>query len=78
MELFSLLGVFGLILIIIGVVSKRRSAEEGRKLQDLYYILGGFFLLSYSLFVRDFVFISLQVIFICAASYDFIRLQKKE
>ena len=63
--LFKIIGALGLILIVLGILNKKR------KMQDIYYVFGGIFLFIYSVFIRDFVFIVLQAVFILAAIYDF-------
>lgn len=61
---FKLLGALGLLLITAGVLTKNR-----RK-QDTLYIAGGLLLESYSISIRDPIFITLQAIFVVAAAYD--------
>ncbi|HIH43051.1 TPA: hypothetical protein HA246_05385 [Candidatus Woesearchaeota archaeon] len=65
--LFKLIGAVGLILIALGVITKQR------KTQDKYYLLGGLFLTIYSIYIKDMVFIVLQLIFLVAAGYDLIK-----
>ncbi|MEK6963970.1 MAG: hypothetical protein AABX70_06070 [Nanoarchaeota archaeon] len=64
MELFFLVGAVGLLLVIFGVLSKKR------KVQDVYYMCGGLCLLVYSIFIKDWIFVTLQCVFILAAFYD--------
>jgi hypothetical protein len=64
MNMFRLLGIGGLIAITIGVISKNRTH------QNIYYIIGGLFLVTYSAYIGDMIYIILQVIFIIAAIYD--------
>ena len=70
MQIFQLFGALGLILITIGVLIKDRKKE------DILYIIGGIFLESYSLSIKDPIFITLQIIFILAAGYDLYTLKK--
>lgn len=67
--LWRLAGIAGLLLIIAGVIVTQRERE------DILYILGGAFLLAYSISIRDPIFIVLQAVFICAAGYDLARLK---
>jgi|TARA_Y100000310_G_scaffold345858_1_gene471600 lipid-A-disaccharide synthase-like uncharacterized protein len=69
-DIFKLVGALGLIFISLGVLTKKR------KLQDVFYILGGICLEVYSLYIGDLVFIILQVIFILAAVYDLVKQMK--
>lgn len=63
-NLFKILGAIGLLLITFGVLTKNR------KKQDLLYIFGGITLESYSIYLKDPIFIILQIIFTIAALYD--------
>jgi hypothetical protein len=66
-DLFKLSGILGLILITLGVLLKKR------KIEDVFYILGGIFLTIYSIHIKDAIFITLQVVFIVAAIYDLVK-----
>ena len=69
---FKLIGVLGIILISVGVVTKRR------KRQDVFYILGGACLEVYSIYINDLIFAVLQIIFILSAVYDFNKINLKQ
>lgn len=69
--LFKIFGIIGLLLIILGIIIKKREHE------DLSYMTGGVFLLVYSIYINDLIFIILQIIFTFAAVYDYIRLKRK-
>ncbi len=64
LNIFTTSGALGLILISIGVITKKRKA------QDFSYILGGVFLIIYSIYIKDIIFISLQIMFTASAIYD--------
>ena len=66
--LFKIIGALGIILISIGITTKKR------KIQDIYFILGGICLEAYSIYIGDLIFIILQIIFTLAAIYDFIKI----
>lgn len=70
--LFKLLGIVGLLLIIAGVLIKRKD----RKKRDILYIVGGLFLTLYSYHIQDYIFITLQIVFVIVAVYDLYRLKK--
>ncbi len=70
--IFKLIGAIGLILITVGVVVKNRVN------QNIYFIAGGVFLEAYSIYLKDPVFIPLQIIFIVAAIYELYQLKKKK
>lgn len=61
------IGALGIILISFGILIKNRER------QDIFYILGGGCLEAYSLYIRDPIFIILQIIFTLSAIYDFIK-----
>lgn len=67
----KILGIIGLILIIVGVLVKSKS----RDIRDILYIFGGAFLLLYSVYIKEIVFIILQAVFILVAVYDIIKLK---
>ncbi len=70
--LFKIIGALGIILISIGIVNKKR------KIQDIFYILGGICLEAYSIYIQDVIFIILQIIFTLSAIFDFIKQIRKE
>jgi len=72
LNIFKFLGILGLILIISGVLIKKRN----RKTRDYIYILGGIFLTAYSYYIKDYIFITLQIIFVIVALYDLMRMHK--
>ncbi|MEM4261180.1 MAG: hypothetical protein QXG00_08100, partial [Candidatus Woesearchaeota archaeon] len=62
-SIFKIVGIIGLILIIIGVIVRKR------KERDYFYILSGVFLEIYSIFIGDIVFIILQAVFTLVVIY---------
>jgi len=77
--LFKSMGALGLLLIVVGIITKRRHkndwlyfAGNARREQDLWYLFGGILLEIYSIYIGDLVFIFLQLVFICAAAYDYL------
>ena len=69
---FKLIGVLGIILISIGVITKKRKS------QNVFYILGGGCLEVYSIYIGDLIFAVLQIIFILSAIYDFNKINLKQ
>jgi hypothetical protein len=69
--LFKGIGAAGLLLISIGIVTKKRSQQDG------LYIAGGLCLEAYSIYLNDLIFIVLQVIFTLAAIYDLVKRPSK-
>lgn len=72
MQYFDILGIIGLLIISIGVLVRKRKDEE------YYFIVGSIFLLVYSYFLKNYIFIVLQLVFIAASSYELYRLKKKK
>ncbi|PIU22016.1 MAG: hypothetical protein COT14_03395 [Candidatus Diapherotrites archaeon CG08_land_8_20_14_0_20_30_16] len=65
--LYRVLGVLGLIFIILGVLLRKKKQE------DLAFICGGILLCIYSIYLKDAIFIVLQIVFTCAAIYDYFK-----
>ncbi len=72
-DIFKIIGALGLILIIVGVLIKPKN----RKVRDIFYMLGGLCLAIYSIYIKDIIFVTLQIVFIIVAIYDYIQLQLK-
>lgn len=66
--LYKFIGALGLVGIIAGVLIK-----DERK-QDVFFIFGGLFLLVYSIYIGDYIFITLQTVFILVALAELIKL----
>jgi len=66
-DIFKIIGALGLILISVGIITKKRSK------QDVFYIVGGICLEIYSIHLGDLIFIILQIIFTLSAVYDLIK-----
>jgi len=73
MEIFvKIMGAIGLLLITSGIFIKNEIK------QDWIFIAGGFGLLIYSLWLKDPIFVPLQIIYIGASLYEIIILTKKK
>ncbi|PIZ72200.1 hypothetical protein COY07_03465 [Candidatus Peregrinibacteria bacterium CG_4_10_14_0_2_um_filter_43_11] len=70
--LFRILGALGLLFITAGVLTKNRVH------QNIVFIIGGILLTIYSAYIRDPIFMPLQVIFTFTAIYEFFRLKKEK
>ncbi|MBN2095936.1 hypothetical protein JW752_00885 [Candidatus Peregrinibacteria bacterium] len=70
--IFRILGAIGLIFITAGVLTKNRFH------QNIYFIIGGLLLEAYALFLKDVIFVPLQVVFVMAALYELYHLKKKK
>jgi len=65
--LFKIIGGIGILLISAGILSNKKPQE------NIYHILGGLCLMTYSIFINDPIFIMLQGIFILVTVYDLIK-----
>ena len=70
--LFKVTGAIGLVFITIGVLTKDRIRE------NIYFIIGGCLLESYAIYLKDVIYIPLQVIFVFASVYELYELKKKK
>lgn len=69
---FKITGALGLVFITIGVLTKDRIRE------NIYFIIGGCLLEVYSVYLKDMIFIPLQVIFVLASLFALYELKKKK
>ena len=70
--MFKIFGILGLLLITIGVLIK------SEKKQDIFFAVGGLSLLVYSIYINDWIFIVLQIVFILTAVIELIKLRLKK
>lgn len=69
---FKIPGAIGLLLITWGIFIKKEIR------QDWIFALGGIFLLAYSVYLREIIFITLQVVFILASLFEIYRLKNPD
>lgn len=65
-------GIIGLLLITKGIFIR------GHRHQSLIFAIGGIFLLVYSAYLRDLIFIVLQTVFIVSSVYEWRAMRKSE
>ncbi len=70
--MFKIFGILGLLLITAGVLIK------SEKKQDVFFAVGGLSLLVYSIYINDWIFIALQIVFILTAVIELIKLRAKK
>ena len=68
--IMKIIGALGLLCIIVGVLQK----EE--KKQDVFFVGGGVLLLAYSTWLKDPIFIPLQIVFIGVAVWELWNMRK--
>lgn len=76
-EIFKAIGILGLVSIIIGtyLISSKRKIR--RKKIYPFLLAGGIFLAIYSVYIKDTIFIVLQIVYIIVVIYDIIKLKQK-
>ena len=67
---FKIIGATGLLSITIGVLTKNRIK------QNFFFVIGGLLFFTYSAYLRDPIFIPLQIIFTLAAIFELYKLEK--
>lgn len=67
-SIFEIIGAVGLALMIAGVLLRKR------KIQDILFTTGGICLVIYSVWIKNTIFIILELVFTAAAVYDLVRL----
>ena len=67
---FKIIGIIGLLLISFAMLVKRRRTR------DIESIIGGLCLLTYSIYLQDVIFITLQIVYIGVTIFDYIKNKK--
>jgi len=67
----KMFGVIGVLLITWGIYAKKETS------QDWIFVAGGLCLLAYSSYLRDPIFIPLQIIFTAASLYEIYKIKSK-
>jgi len=65
-------GILGLLFISSGAIITARKKE------DLLFIAGGLCLAVYSIYIKDLIFVLLQIVFISSAGYNLMKTIKTE
>ncbi len=68
----KILGAMGLIIITVGIFASSREKE------DFLFIIGGIGLLIYSIYLKDPIFIPLQIVFILASIFEIYKVNKNK
>jgi len=69
--MFKIFGAIGLLFITYGVITKKAMTR------NIVFIIGGLLLLTYSSYLKDPIFISLQIIFTIASIFELMHIRKK-
>ncbi len=74
----EIIGILGLIFIILGNL----TISKGKKFQKKYtyplFITGGILLTIYSFFIKNFIFLVLQIIYTIVSVFGLIKMNKNE
>ena len=70
--IFKGIGALGLVFITIGVLTKKRLKE------DVLFIIGGLLLEVYAIYLKDIIYIPLQLIFVAASVYGVYEIEKRK
>lgn len=76
-NIFHVIGIIGLIFIIAGNITIYKPKSIRKKYTYPLLILGGICMTIYSLFLKDTIFIILQIAFILAAIYGLIKIHQR-
>ena len=75
LNIFQIIAIIGLISIIIGTFMISQGKKVKRKKIYSLLLVGGIFLAIYSFYIKDIIFIILQISYILIVIYDIIKLQ---
>lgn len=71
------IGILGLILIIIGNLTIYKPKSIRKRYTYPLLIAGGCCMIGYSLFLKDLIFIILQIVFVLVSIYGLIKIHQK-
>jgi lipid-A-disaccharide synthase-like uncharacterized protein len=75
MIIYKLIGILGLISIIVGTFLISRKKRITRRKIYPFLLAGGICLTIYSIYIKDLIFIILQIAYILIIIYDIIKLK---
>ena len=70
--IFIIIAVVGLLCVTAGVLQRNEFKS------DILYVIGGIFLAAYSIYIKNWVFIVLQIIFILGSLYEILKIKKEK
>ncbi len=74
---FSIIAIIGLVFIILGNITIYREKRIRRKFTYPLLIIGGIFLLIYSISINNLIFSVLQGFFILASIYGLLKIHQR-
>lgn len=72
-DIFYLIGIFGLLILTYAILLNLKKSKSTGKYVYSMFVVGGLLLLIYSIYIKNTLFIILQVVFIIAAIYGLIK-----
>lgn len=63
-NIFKLIAIIGLLILSWGVLTKKE------KKRNILFVIGGLLLVTYSIYIRDIIIITVQSVFTIAAAYN--------
>jgi lipid-A-disaccharide synthase-like uncharacterized protein len=74
-DIFKIIGIFGLVSIIIGTFMISIKKRIRRRYIYPFLLIGGICLTIYSIYIKDTIFIILQITYTLIVIYDIIKLK---
>ena len=71
-NVYDLFGIIGVIFIVVGILVRNRKEEH------MMFILGGLLLGIYSIYLKSYIFMILQIIVVLSAVYELVRFDLKK
>ncbi|UCD03900.1 MAG: YgjV family protein [Candidatus Woesearchaeota archaeon] len=71
-NIYDLFGIIGVIFIVVGILLRNRKEEH------IMFILGGLLLGIYSIYLKSYIFMILQIIVVLSAVYELVRFDLKK
>jgi len=69
---FIIIAVIGVLLATIGIIGRSELKS------DYFHLVAGLCLVTYSIYIKDIVFIILQIIFMSGALYEIVKIRKEK
>jgi len=77
-NIYNLSGIFGLLLIIFGNFKISNKLKDRKKYVYPSFILGGILLIIYSIYIKNTIFIILQIVFVIVSVYNLNKISNKK
>jgi len=78
LNIFDIFGIIGLLLIIFGNFKISSKTKDRKNYTYPSFILGGILLVIYSIYIKNVIFIILQIVFILVSLYNLNKIKNKK